>query len=311
MQSCAMSGSARSDTQVEKAVEALERRAEDILRARPAYREMVDFYLTVFRRQIEWRERLVVHSQTVDDGQRRQCLREGNPLIERFDPGLESQSLLNLWTEMKAVFRCGNDVLRQAMDKIDDAEEAGAFVPASWLPEQRPERREMVVDAGRQIGIEESVLATLARAVTFPHWELVAKAWLPAGHLEEWKQFRCPTCGGPPGLAELRAEQSAGEGISAAPRRLMHCPFCGSRWAAASLECPACHSTRPGDAKYYYTADEPELRIDFCKGCNYYIKVVDADRISGQLHLGLELLTTSHLDAIAQDKSLKSLDVCS
>lgn len=306
-----MSGSGSSNGEVEKTVKALERRAKAILRARPAYKQMVDFYLTVFRRQIEWSGRLGVRPEPVDRDQRRECLRAGQPLIKRYDPGLESESLQDLWTEMKTIFGCGNDVLRQAVEKIDGAEEAGGFSPATWLLEQRPDRYELVTDASDEIGIDESILATLARAVTFPHWNLVAQGWLGEDRLDEWRRFQCPVCGGLPGLAEVRTEANTTEGIAGAKERLMHCPFCGRRWAVPGLKCPACESTRSGDAKYYYTAKEPDLRIDFCKACKHYVKVVNADKTSGRLHLGLELLTTAHLDAIAQDKRLRPLNLCS
>ncbi|MBN2563491.1 MAG: formate dehydrogenase accessory protein FdhE [Phycisphaerae bacterium] len=305
-----MSGSASSNGQ-KKALKTLQQRAEQILKARPAYREMVDFYLTVFRRQIEWRPKLAVHPQEVGDDQRRQCLGAGKPLIECYDPGIESESLLDLWIEMKAVFRRGNDVLRDSVDRINDAEKAGSFVPATWLPEQRPDRAELVMDACRQIGVGESVLATLTRAVTFPHWQLVSERWLPDLGLDRWGRSRCPTCGGPPGLVEIGTAGRAGDGITAAPKRLMHCPFCGCRWVVPGLKCPACDSTRSGDAKYYFTTEEPELRVDFCNKCNHYVKVVNADKIAGRLHIGLELLTTAHLDAIAQDKNLRPLEACS
>ncbi|MHC4609154.1 MAG: hypothetical protein ACYS7M_02260, partial [Planctomycetota bacterium] len=184
-----MSEPATSDGAAKKAAKALERRAKGILKARPAYKEMVGFYLTVFRRQIEWRDRLVVHPVTVDSDQRRQCLSAGQPLVESYDPGIESGSLLELWMEMKAVFRRGNDVLRRAVDKIDGAETAGDFVPATWLSELRPDRGELVVEASRRMGVEEAFLATLARAVTFPHWHLVSRSWLPGNGLEEWRRF--------------------------------------------------------------------------------------------------------------------------
>jgi formate dehydrogenase maturation protein FdhE len=305
-----VNGFVPSDANIQKAVQTLERRATEILKARPAYQEIVDFYLTVFRRQIEWRDRLVVHPEAVGDEQRRQCLGRGDPLIDSFDPGLDAGSLLELWIEMKAVFQRGNAVLRHAVDQIDQAERVDRFVAATWLAEQRPDRGELVTEAARQIGVDEPVLATLARAVTFPHWQLVAQHWLPDEAPDQWLRPRCPTCGGVPGLIEIRAERSGIEGISGAPRRYLLCPFCGSRWVAPVLRCPACESTRPGDAKYYFTSDEPELRIDFCKACNHYVKVVDADKITGPVHVGLELLTTAHLDAIAQDKNLTPLEVC-
>lgn len=299
-----------SSVKNDHSLKALERRAEAILKARPAYKEMVDFYLTVFRRQIEWRDRLAVHPEEVSAEQARDCLRKGRPLAQRYDPGIESESLLSLWTEMKAVFGRGNDVLREAVDKIDGAEGAGDFTPATWLGEQRPDRFELVTDAARRIDIDESVLASLTRAVTFPHWELVARSWLPQDPLEGWKGFRCATCGGACGLVELRTERSGDANLRAAPLRLMHCAFCGLRWVVPTLECPSCSSTKSGDAKYYFTSREPELRIDYCDSCRHYVKVVDGDKVSGPIHVGLELLTAAHLDMIAQEKNLSPLEVC-
>jgi len=287
----------------------LKRRADAVRKARPAYSEMLDFYLIVFRRQIEWRDKLVVHAENVDTDQRAESLREGHSLVERFDPGIESESLLRLWEEMKTVFRCGNEVLRQAVKQIDNAEEGGDFVAGTWLLEQRPERHELIRDAACAIEVGENMLATLARAVTFPHWNVVSDTWLHGDTLREWKRFRCPTCGGPPGLVETRRTQCGTDGLTAAYQRLMHCPFCGSRWAIPTLECPACGSTKEGDAKYFFTADEPEWRIDFCKSCGHYVKVIDGDKISGPIHVGLELLTASHLDVLAREKNLSPLEV--
>jgi FdhE protein len=89
----------------------------------------------------------------------------------------------------------------------------------------------------------------------------------------------------------------------------MHCPFCRSRWAVPSLVCPACGSTKSGNAKYYFSSDEPELRIDFCSSCQHYVKTIDGDKVSGRVHVGLELLTATHLDMIAQEKKLSPLEV--
>jgi FdhE protein len=292
-------------------LQALNRRAEDILKARPAYREMVDFYLTVFRRQIEWRDRLVVQPEEVTAEQARDGLCKGSPLAHCFDPGIDSQSVLDLYIEMKAVFRRGNEVLRQAMDKLDDAEKAGGLAPASWLLEQRPDRPELVAAAAAGIGVEESVLAALARAVTFPHWELAARAWLSQADLEDWKGSRCPVCGGLAALGELRKERkSAAENLNQPSVRRLHCAFCGTRWAFSALECPSCGSVKSGDAKYLFTPNEPELRIDFCESCHHYVKVVDGTKVSGPIHVGLELLTTAHLDDLARDKNLLPLETC-
>ncbi|MCP4590231.1 MAG: formate dehydrogenase accessory protein FdhE [bacterium] len=307
-----MSASPSSEKSTEAAVKALTRRAEQILKARSAYREMVDFYLTVFRRQIEWRNRLVVHPEPLERAQVRACLGEGTPLIERYDPGIESDSLQSFWAEMKTVFRRGNAVLREAVEKVEAAEQGGNLLPATWLLEQRPDRIELVGEAAELIGVEEAVLATLARAVIFPHWQVVSASWLPAsGRMHEWKRARCPTCDGLPALVELGTLPSEDPSLSPAPQRFMHCSFCASRWAVPDLKCPACGSTKSGDAKYLFSSEEPELRLEYCQECQHYVKVVDSGKIGGPVHVGLEVLTTTHLDVIAQEKKFKPLEVCS
>jgi FdhE protein len=270
---------------------------------------MVDFYLTIFRQQMAWRDRLVVEPEEVSAEHARESFREGRVLSERYDPGIGSDSLLQLWTQMKTDFRSGNEVLREAVDKIDEAEKTGTFAPAAWLLDQRPGRQELVTEAADRIGVDESVLATLARSVTFPHWELVSEAWLPDRLLNEWKRAHCPVCGCVPGLGEIRKESGEPESTTSVTRRFMHCAFCGSRWVVPPLKCPACGSTKSGDAKYLFTDEEPDLRIDFCDSCHHYVKVVDGGKMSGRIHIGLELLTAAHLDVIARDKNLSPLEV--
>jgi len=290
-------------------IKALERRARAILKSRPAYREMVEFYLTVFRRQIEWQDRLIVHPEQVTVDQLQESLRGGKVLADCYDPGLDSGSLLELWAQMKADFRAGNEVLRQAMDAIDAAEDGGTLVPAAWLLEQRPGRQDRMTEVSARIGVDESILTTLARAVTFPHWELVSDAWLPVSPLDHWKRSLCPVCGGIAGLVELRKEAGGGEGTSSVTRRCAHCSFCASRWIVPPVQCIACGSLEAGHSKYYFNSAEPELRIDFCGKCRRYIKVVDTGRIAGRIHVGLELLASSHLDAIARERRLSPLKV--
>jgi formate dehydrogenase maturation protein FdhE len=179
------------------------------------------------------------------------------------------------------------------------------------LGEMRPDHHAHVAHAAARAGVEPEALAALAHAVTHPHWSRVAEAWLGDDDVGEWRRFRCPTCGGLPALAEHRSESaSTGECDlgSTSTCKWMHCLFCGSGWSVPPLECPACGSTRAGDARYFFHPEEPELRIEFCKGCRRYVKSVDADKIAGRIHVGLEALTTTHLDTIARERDLKPLD---
>ena len=276
---------------------------------RPAYKELVDFYLKVFTCQVEAWPALRVNPQPVEPDEARRCLTEGVTLLSRYDPGIELESLLSLWTKMKAVFARGNDALRQAVEKIEAAEESGTFKAGAFLREQRPAHAELVVETAGELEVEKQVLATLTRAVTYPHWQFVAQTWLPPDRLDEWRRVPCPTCGGPPALGELHRDPGEDTGVKDGARLYLHCLFCGSRWTVPPMKCLACGSTKSGDAKYFFTSDEPELRIDFCGSCHHYLKVVDADQIEGPVHVALEVLAASHLDTLAQEKELTPLEL--
>jgi len=293
---------------VGSALQSLERRAGAILRARPAYKEPVEFYLTVFRRQIERAAEVCVRPEPVEPEQARQSLREGVPLIERYDPGLDVESLRSLWTEMKGLFRRGNDVLRSVVQRLDEAEHGGRFDAGLWLLEQRPWRPESVAQVAAGLGIGHEALAALAWATTYPHWQRIARSWLPGDRLGEWQRGRCPACAGPVKLAELHGDPPGEGGVTGGARMYLHCAFCGARWTVPPMQCPHCSSRRAGDAKYYFTTAEPELRIDFCGSCRRYLKTVDGDRIEGPVHAYLEWLASAHLDTLAEEKDLVPLE---
>ncbi len=305
-----MTGFSSSNGQVGRTLKALDRRAKQILRARPAYREMVEFYLAVFRCQIEWRPRLMVHPGPVDDEQWRACRAKRAPLIQAAEAGIEPGSLLELWAEMKPIFRRGNPFLGEAVGAIDRVEQSGTFTPVSWLAEQRPERGDLVSETSRRLGLEEAVLGSLTRAVTFPHWQQVSRVWLSGDRARQWRHFCCPVCGAAPALGEVRCEPAGETNLTPAVNRFLHCAFCGSRWTAPGLTCPHCESNESGEAKYYYSTKEADLRIDFCNACRHYLKVVKAEKNVPALYVGLELLTCAHLDEIAQEKDLSPLELC-
>lgn len=288
-------------------LESLNRRIDALVAARPEYGTLVRFYGDVFRLQIEWRPRVVVHPEKVDPQAAHACLGEGTALIDLFAPGLELASLLGLWREMKALFGAGNTTLAKAMKAIDEAEADGRFEPGAFLAELRPGHAD-AGEAARTIGVDVDLLISLARAVTLPHWQAVAWAWFPDGYQSKWPRSRCPVCCAPPALGELRVDpRRQDEGDKIAPERKLNCGFCGTAWIGPSMACLACDSVRAGDARYFFWREEPGLRIDYCNSCKSYLRVVDGARIAGPLHVGLEALCTTHLDTIASREGLVPL----
>ena len=52
--------------------------------------------------------------------------------------------------------------------------------------------------------------------------------------------------------------------------------------------------------KYLYAGEEKQYRLEVCKACQHYLKVVDGQRIGPHLCLDVENLATLHLDILAQ-----------
>jgi formate dehydrogenase accessory protein FdhE len=81
---------------------------------------------------------------------------------------------------------------------------------------------------------------------------------------ESWSQGDCPFCGTYPKI-----------GFDAEDKRTLHCLSCGYSWRFARFKCPSCGNTDFNTQGYFEAEGLDGVRVNFCRECNRYFKIVD------------------------------------
>lgn len=81
---------------------------------------------------------------------------------------------------------------------------------------------------------------------------------------ESWSQGDCPFCGAYPRI-----------GFDAEDKRTLHCLSCGHSWRFARFKCPSCGNTDYNTQGYFEAEGLDGVRVNFCRECNRYFKIVD------------------------------------
>ena len=111
---------------------------------------------------------------------------------------------------------------------------------------------------------------------------------------EKWFRSYCPTCGGPPAMAQL---------VGTDPGRLrrLSCGRCLTRWRYRRTGCPFCDTADDHRLAAFAIEGEAALRIDYCEACRGYLKTYVGE---GGESLLLADWTSLHLDVIARQRAL-------
>jgi hypothetical protein len=81
---------------------------------------------------------------------------------------------------------------------------------------------------------------------------------------ESWSHGDCPYCGAYPRI-----------GFDAEDKRTLHCLSCGYSWRFARFKCPSCDNTDYNTQGYFEAEGLDGVRVNFCRECNRYFKIVD------------------------------------
>lgn len=120
------------------------------------------------------------------------------------------------------------------------------------------------------------------------------QGWLketPHPHYTDWHEGYCPICAGAPAMGELAGEEG---------QKLLHCSICASDWNISRLKCSYCGNDERDSLEYFTAEGEAGYRVDICRKCSGYLKVVDSRELGEGLPMDVEDLNTLHLDLMAQ-----------
>jgi FdhE protein len=221
----------------------------------------------------------------------------GFPLLNRWDFPLDSHAASQLFARIAAFIPEDNLSMRAAHAALANALKGHpAEAPDIWASflQHELDPWEEWISTER---IDVPSLLFLARAVIRPsiEWtaeDLTSRFPVPA----EWLRGHCPVCGSLPSLLTLRGE---GE-------RRAHCSWCGTEWGLHRLQCPHCDNRAHESLGYLYAEDDPSYRVQYCRLCKAYFKLLDTRENLDPPCVPLEEWTTLHLDLIAQREGWKT-----
>lgn len=117
----------------------------------------------------------------------------------------------------------------------------------------------------RRLRADDLAVLAIADHAVRPALRAGAERVRPLIEAQPWTRGKCPACGAPPLLAELRGE---GE-------RWLRCGRCASAWIFPRVGCPLCGTRDHRVLGYLHLEGEGEhRRADRCDGCGTYVKAM-------------------------------------
>lgn len=263
-------------------------RLAELKKRRPQYAEIYDFYTGLCRFLQQEKDAWLDCSPDRESwDQRRQA---GFPLLSRdallIDEakatrfvGLLIDALIELGQQGKAELA----LLKQAV-------EAKSISLTELLIACLGKDRAPLADAAERVKVPSALLeyvCSTALAFGLQSWrenELHAS-------IAGWKEGYCPICGGVPAMGELVGEEG---------QKRLHCSICATSWEVTRLKCSYCGNDETDSLEYFTAEGEPGYRVDICRKCSCYLKVVDSRELGEGLPMDVEDLNSMHLDLLAQ-----------
>jgi FdhE protein len=264
------------------------RRLEELQQKRPQFGEVLAFYQALYNFfQAQNQPFLLLTADRASASRRSE---QGFPLLDAGSLAFDPAGLKNFLSGLLALLQEHGAQGGDDLERLRQGLTAGEFDPAALLVASFSRQREPLVKAAERLEVAPALLAFLLDlTLSFVLRAAVEQAELPP--VPNWQEGLCPTCGGVPAMGEICGEEG---------RRRLHCGSCGTVWTFSRHACPFCGHREEREKEYFTAGDERGYRVDLCRACNCYLKVVDDREVGHGLPLDIEDVTTLYLDILAQ-----------
>lgn len=105
----------------------------------------------------------------------------------------------------------------------------------------------------------------------------------------------CPLCGRSPIYGRIDPDNI----------KHLHCATCGTTWRTARVGCTICGNADPTQTGFFTVGDNPERRVEYCRACGQYLKVIDQRKRVWEVDWLAEDAATAFLDQLAAGEGLR------
>ena len=147
------------------------------------------------------------------------------------------------------------------------------------------------------VGVEASLLATLAHLAALPLLQAVGHRAAPLLADVIWQAGYCPTCAAWPALVELRGLER---------QRWLRCGRCGAGWFSRLYACAYCGNSNHETLGYLAAERERDARrAETCDRCHCYLKAVATLGPLSAAEILVQDATTLELDVAALEQGYR------
>jgi FdhE protein len=275
----------------------MENSRDQIVRKRPAYADILNFYVQVFQAQEENRQQIRMNPITIDPSLVEKKIHHGMPLIDTNEFMIDQNAAVQLMTTLCDIAQDQRNALAQAGVSLQAAMTDSRIDFGQVFDALLNSDGEMLSSFSETIGISTEHLIMFTFLSIAPGVEACAEP------LSEYLKNRshgkgyCPICGNFPDLFFLDDKG----------KRQLKCSFCSHTWEVARMGCLFCDSRDQESHPYFFSAEEKEYRVDVCDACRKYIKGVDIRHLDRPFFPKIELAATLHLDIKAREAGYTGL----
>lgn len=263
-----------------------QQRLEQLRKQRPQLVEIFDFYAELYRFLATRTARVLSCSQPPAAAQ----TEHGFPLLQAANLKVEQSEAQALLQGLISILQRHGREGQAELEGLAQALEAGRLDPELLFGAYLERNRYPLVKTAEELAVAPALLEyVIGLACSFALHQ-AREGGLEAPPAPR-PQLYCPLCGGAPAMGELVGEEG---------RMALHCGSCGQSWPASRRQCSSCGNRDEASLEYFTAGDEQGYRVNVCRQCSGYLKVVDSRLLGADLPMDLEDLATVHLDLLAQ-----------
>lgn len=279
---------------------------KDMARRHEAFREIIDRFGLLLRRQLAVRDALDLPKSPEITLSEEEFL-TGVSLVEGIEPTffipIFRQAATQIWPALGSIFPDLQETLSRLEQKLDSDEWIALVLKVLARSDAEAADR-----AAEESHTAPDFMLLCLQAAWMPVMSAVRPLLLDFALVDSWRKAHCPICGSEPDMAVLENHPDPSEFlISKSGEVWHHCPTCLHRWRFVRVVCPACDNHDHKQLTRFSLPDAPQEFIYACENCRQYLPCVDLVESSSKMDFDLAALGLIHLDAAAQSKGYAPL----
>jgi FdhE protein len=279
--------------------EEIKHRIQEEKKKRPRYEPFLDFWDRLLSIQTIFMARHPEEGVPLPDPLQQLKLKEGFPFYPFKNFQVQSGLFRELFQQILTGISAANPKLAEQRPLIEKWLAAEGQNLDRWLNLLFQEDGRPFIREAESCGLDPEILLFLFLAGWKPFLKARAGSLTrdPEIDWNPWNGGYCPVCGGMPLLAYL---EDGG-------KRWGTCSLCEFTWALPRFVCPYCENTAQEKFQYFFTEEEKGFRLEVCRVCRHYLKIIDLREWGLDPLPLLDDLVTTHLDLWARNKGYQRI----